>query len=297
MKGLYKVAKIIFFVCAALFFLLIFVMPACAVFAIICLVIALLINPEKMVKKSTAPTGRDKPSQSNGAHSGPPDYVVRDKGLDILHHAPPPVEGLGFANFPEYTIKGKKKTTNRVNTRRVRAPSEDAARELILAADELMEPLEISLSEFEPAISTDLEYGLKIPAGASRWDARLFENSVLAHDTKHIPPQFMEYATGHGIPLSWLAGRIYAAETVIRHINEQEKIALYGYAVHCSLHGCLPGNIEKEPTRIIYAQFANAAIHDAKAYESIIKRPGSDLWAPVKNTNAYRFAENYFSRQ
>lgn len=150
------------------------------------------------------------------------EYIIADKGEDIIRHAPQPDINLGFANMPEYIVSGKKKTTNRKNTRYIRCKDELTAKEYAINTEGLMEPLIVSIAEFRPA--RELENGLSVPAGASYWDSDMFEWSVLAKDTEHIPPEFMAYLTDLGIPMSWLGGRNCAADAVFKHCNLRENL-------------------------------------------------------------------------
>lgn len=218
-----------------------------------------------------------------------------DSGEDILRHAPRPDPIRGFSNFPVYSVVGKKKTTNRKNTLHLRVASIAAAKKYAIETAGLVEPLEITVEPLVPAEEKTYS-GLKIPSGASWWDAEIFENCCLLSDSKHIPPSFMEYITALGIPMSWLGGRNYSANQVLNNVDLREKSALYGYAVHCALSGQVPGNLMRDPHKDLYFKFADAASREIKVCQSISKRPGSDIWAPSKKPIAYQFAANFFAQ-
>lgn len=237
------------------------------------------------------------PEQPVRAWDGGPAYVLSDKGEDILKHAPASDPVHGYANLPMYEVSGKRKTTGRKNTRHIRALNVEQVRDYALNTEGLMEPLQISLVTTPDPYPWYSEYGLTIPTGASREDAQIFENCVVAGDTKHIPPIFMSYLTARGIPMTWLAGRNAAAQELLEHCDARERSILYGYAVHCSLCGIIPEDVGCAMDSELYHAFADAAARDAAAYTSIVKRPGSDMWAPSKNTKAYQFAVSFFNRK
>ena len=301
-KPLFAIAKALFFIAGVLCLPLCLVNILYIIPAVFCIALGIKMKPQEMaeahdaIKKSKTNTKAQTPPPfaSKGFSSESPDFVYIDKGEDILKYAPQPTPGLGFANLPEYVVRGKKASTNRMNTRRIRTASIEAVREYAISEEGLIEPLEIAIAEFEPA--RRLDNGLTVPLGASQWDAREFQFSCDVRDTKHIPAAFMEYATSKSIPLSWLCGRNRAADAVFQKCNLREKAMLYGYAVHCSLHGSVPGNIDKDPRKELYAKFADTAALDIKAWDSISSRPGSDMWEPAKNTNAYRFATEFFQK-
>lgn len=255
-----------------------------------------LLSPGRMQQpEQPARVWTDSPGPAN-AWTGGPAYVLSDKGEDILRHAPTPDPVLGYANLPMYEVSGKRKTTGRKNTRRIRALNVEQVRDYALNTEGLMEPLQISLVTTPDPYFGNSEYGLTIPVGASRWDAQTFENCVIAWDTKHIPPAFMSYLTAKGIPMTWLAGRNAAAQALLEYCDARERAILYGYAVHCSLCGVIPKDVECAMDSELYHAFADAAARDAAAYTSMVKRPGSDMWTPSKNTKAYQFAVSFFSR-
>lgn len=226
---------------------------------------------------------------------GGPEFVLHDKGEDILRHAPSPDPILGYANLPMFQVSGKQEATGRKNTRYIRALNVDQVRDYALHAEGLTEPLQIDLvTAPDPYFGTS-EYGLTIPAGASQWDAQIFENCVIAGDTIHIPPAFMSCLTDKGIPMTWLAGRNAAAQQLLDHCDARERAILYGYAVHCSLSEVVPESVKDALENKLYHTFSDAAARDAAVYASIIKRPGSDMWAPSKKTKAYQFAATFFS--
>ena len=196
-----------------------------------------------------------------------------------------------------FEVSGKRKSTGRKNTRRIRALNVEQVRDYALNTEGLVEPLQIDLVTTPDPYLGNNEYGLSIPVGASREDARLFEICVVNGDTMHIPPIFMSYLTARGIPMTWLAGRNEAAQELFEHCDARERSILYGYAVHCSLCGVLPEDVESAMGNELYHAFADAAARDAAAYTSIVKRPGSDMWAPYKNTKAYQFAVSFFNRK
>ena len=218
-----------------------------------------------------------------------------DSGEDILRHAPRPDPIRGFSNFPVYSVVGKKKTTNRKNTLHLRVASIAAAKKYAIETAGLIEPLEITVSSLDLA-GEKTDSGLKIPSGASRWDAQIFENCCLLSDSKHIPPPFMEYITALGIHMSWLAGRNYAVSEVFKQVDLRERSALYGYAVHCSILKKTPGNLAQDSQRDVYFKFADAASRDIKICQSISRRPASDFWDPSKKPRAYQFAANFFAQ-
>ena len=228
---------------------------------------------------------------------GGPEFVLHDKGEDILRHAPAPDPVLGYANLPMYEVSGKRKTTGRKNTRFIRALNVEQVRDYALNVEGLMEPLQIDLVTTPDPASGNSEYGLTIPVGASRDDVWTFERCVVAGDTKHIPPIFMSYLTARGIPMTWLAGRNMAAQELLEHCDARERSILYGYAVHCSLCGIIPEDVGSAMDSELYNAFADAAARDATAYTSMVKRPGSDMWAPSKNTKAYQFAVTFFDKK
>lgn len=237
------------------------------------------------------------PKQPVQKWDGGPQFVLSDKGEDILRYAPAPDPVLGYANLPKFEVSGKRKTTGRKNTRRIRALNVEQVRDYALNTEGLMEPLQIDLVTTPDPYFGNSEYGLFIPAGASREDAQIFENCVVIGDTKHIPLAFMSYLTARGIPMTWLAGRDKAAQELLEHCDARERSILYGYAVHCSLCGVIPEYVKDALDNKLYHAFADAAARDAAAYTSMVKRPGSDMWAPSKNTKAYQFAVSFFSRK
>lgn len=223
------------------------------------------------------------------------DYVLSDKGEDIIRNAPPPDANFGFSNMPIFIVSGKKKTTNRKNTRTIYAVDEAKAIDYAIKFEGLVEPLEVTYKPFDAPYG-DNEYDLPFPSGATRQDLFEFENSCICRDTKHIPAEFMEYAIMCGVGLSWLSGRNYAARCVFEKLDVREKAVLYGYAVHCYKKGITPGNVEKSKDLPLYIKFAEEACKDAKVWTSIENRPGDDIWKPAKNTIAYKFAESLFDR-
>lgn len=225
---------------------------------------------------------------------GGPEFVLKDKGDDIIANAPVPHPVYGYSNFPKFVVSGKKAATGRKNTRHIYTKDEQSAREYAITTEGLVEPLEISPdSEIRPAGKS--EYGLLFPKGATEDDQMQFETSVMTGDTKHIPPSFMAYLTARNIHMSWLSGRNHAADAAFKHVDTLERAALYGYAVYCSLHGVEPGNIGDSPMMSDFYAFANAAAKDISVYKSIANRPGNDMWTPAKNTKAYQFATAYFA--
>lgn len=246
------------------------------------------------LRKSTQ-TGGDTRERHRAQDPEDVNYLatLRRKARQITDAAPAPVNGLGYFNFPVYTVKGKKKTTNRMNTRRYRTWDQEQARNLALR-EGLTDPLEISIESFQPATGSN-EYGIRIPSGASAEDETELIRSVLAHDDLPIPSAFMSYATACGVPLSWLSGRGHAADAVWEALDDQLRVELYGYAVDCALQGILPGNILDAAERWKYETFAKAAMENAEICAAILRRPGSDIWKPNKNAHAYRYAAAYFS--
>lgn len=212
-----------------------------------------------------------------------------------MRHAPKPDPVCGFSNFPVYSVVGKKKTTNRKNTLHLQVSTAEAARKYAIETAGLIEPLEITVSPLDSAGETT-DSGLKIPSGASKRDAQIFENCCVLSDTVHIPPPFMEYITALGIPMSWLGGRNYAINEVYKQVDLRERSALYGYAVHCSLLKKTPGNLAQDSYRDVYFKFADAASRDIKICQSISRRPASDFWDPSKKPIAYQFAVNFFAQ-
>lgn len=257
------------------------------ILCLILLIIAfLLLKLKKTQRQSSTPSWKYHQQEYDKQ-----EYILSDKGDDIIRHAPKPDADRGFANLTEFEIVGKKKATNRKNTRYIRCKDEDTARAYAIQIEGLMEPLSISVAPFRPAY--ELDYGLTVPDGASYWDCQMFEWSVVAKDTQHIPAGFMEYLTDMGIPMSWLSGRNRAADAAFERCDLREKLALYAYAVHCSIQGRIPGNIQKDPHKEQYDKFASSALLDKKVCESIEKRPGSDMWQPSTRTIAYQFAVKF----
>lgn len=259
-----------------------------------------ILNPNWEAKASNSKQTASKPAKTakptySTAASYTEEYVLKDKGEDIIRNAPAPDENFGFANMPIFVVSGKKKSTNRKNTRTIFAVDEAGARAYAIKHEGLMEPLEVSYAQFEPAPSEN-EFNLPLPKGATRYDLFAFENSCIARDTTHIPPEFMEYAVNMGVGLSWLHGRNAAARYVFERIDDREKAMLYGYAVHCEMRGITPGNIDKSVDLPLYTKFADEACRDAKVWSSISKRPGDDIWSPSKSTNAYKYACSFFSQ-
>ena len=225
---------------------------------------------------------------------GGPEFVLKDKGDDIIANVPEPHPVYGYSNLPKFVVSGKKAATGRKNTRHIYAKDEQSAREYAITTEGLVEPLEISLdAEIRPAGKS--EYGLLFPKGATENDQMQFETSVMTGDTKHIPPSFMAYLTAKNIHMSWLSGRNRAADAAFKSVDTLDAAALYGYAVYCSLRGVEPGNIDDSPMMRDFYAFANAAAKDISVYKSIANRPGNDMWTPAKNTKAYQFATAYFA--
>ena len=173
----------------------------------------------------------------------------------------------------------------------------EQVRDYALNIEGLMEPLQIDLVTTPDPYPWYSEYGLTVPVGAFREDAQIFENCVVAGDTKHIPPSFMSYLTARGIPMNWLAGRNKAAQELFDHCDARERSILYGYAVHCALYGVIPEYVKEAMENRLYHAFADAAARDVAAYTSMVKRPGSDMWEPSKNTKAYQFAVAFFGKK
>lgn len=259
-----------------------------------------ILNPNWEAKASNSkqvvakPAKAAKPTYSTASRYTE-EYVLKDKGEDIVRSAPTPDENFGFANMPAFVVSGKKKSTNRKNTRTIFAVDEAGARAYAIKYEGLMEPLEVSYAQFELAPSEN-EFNLPLPKGATRYDLFAFENSCIARDTIHIPPEFMEYAVNMGVGLSWLHGRNAAARHVFERIDDRGKAMLYGYAVHCEMRGITPGNIDKSADLPLYTKFADEACRDAKVWSSISKRPGDDIWSPSKSTIAYKYACSFFGQ-
>ncbi len=199
---------------------------------------------------------------------------------------------IGFYNMPKFCVRGKKRTTNRTNTREIWAKSKEEAAQIALTSEGLMEPLDIQVVAFRPAPPS--EYGLLVPAGASYDDLFALESSVVAKDDTPTPAPFMSYLTELNIPASKLGGFGGAAGKALAAFDSLGKAELYGYAVDCSLRGCLPGNMYEDSRKDLYHAFALAAARHADVLKSINSRPGSDIVHPNKNTIAYRFAADYF---
>lgn len=222
---------------------------------------------------------------------------LEEAGEYLLSFAPEPDSELGFANLPEFVVVGKKKTTNRKNTRNIRAADEEAARKYAIDVEGLMEPLEVSRAPFEPALDLYSEdIGVMLPQGCSRWDAWMFELSVSAGDCEPITPGFMAYLTSWGIPMSWLAGRNHAADALFDRCGIEEKATMYAYGVYCDLHSRDPGDIRSEALGKVFEGFFDEVVKNPDAYNSLSKRPGSDFWNPSKKTKAYPAALSYLEK-
>lgn len=220
--------------------------------------------------------------------------TLQKRAKQITTAAPMPDRSLGFQNFPAFVIKGKKASTKRMNTLRIRARDAESACRIVMSSKGLIEPLEISQEAFLPASGKNA-YGISIPAEACQDDEDALLWSVTSQDDHPIPAGFMKYLTLREIPMSWLSGRNRAAEAVLKTLDDKSKAELYGYAVDCSIHNWTPGNMLESPRISLYVQFADAASKDARVLMSISSRPGSDIWDPAKNTIAYKFAQRFFS--
>lgn len=219
--------------------------------------------------------------------------TMQRKACQITAVAPRPNPRTGFYNFPSFTVKGKKATTNRINTRSLRARDAETAGKQAVVLYGLIEPLEIVEEPFCPATGIN-DYGIRIPRGACQDDELALIWSVQAHDDMPVTAGFYEFATMCDIPVSWLQGRNKTAQDVIDRLSSKGRAVLYGYAVDCALHGWPIGNPQSSPRVSLYDTFSKAAVLDEKAYASICSRPGSDIWRPNKNTASYKFAEPFF---
>ncbi|MDO4810572.1 MAG: hypothetical protein Q3985_01380 [Eubacteriales bacterium] len=207
----------------------------------------------------------------------------------FIRTAPPADPNTGYSNLPTYIVKGKRKTTNRWNTREYATSDPERARQQ--AYDEgLIEPLEVRMADFQPPHETNGN----VPQGASQWDVWEMTNSADADDSIPMSKGFWDYATAMDIHVSWFTGRNTAAARIFTKLADKDRVILYGYAVHCSLTDQVMGNVLISPNYDRYESFAAEVMGHPDVMKSIMGRPGSDLWKPSKQTIAYSFAVKFF---
>ncbi len=208
---------------------------------------------------------------------------------------PTPQDSFGFFNLGVYQITGHiiNPNTNRKNKKSMKVNALSAAdAQGTASASGILPPFTVDVLDWmnvppnEYQIADAKEYGIVIPFGAVDADVR----AMVDRGSDVSPtPEFAKFCTDNRILFSRYIGETNLIRTAYDCLPQRDRIALYAYAVLCTLSEKRIGDPRNDPICYLFADEADSSL------ASIIeKRGSSDLPKPRRGTNAWLAICNYF---
>ena len=140
------------------------------------------------------------------------------------------------------------------------------------------------------------DLGIVLPDGVSKSDVSCMIDRVKGEDVAESPSrELAQLAGGLGCVFSPYISREGLLRTIVYHVKDRERAALYAYAVKQAEAGAALGNMLADPECARFYAFADAIADNPAVVKSINEREPSDYERPNRGTNAYKAVVGFFA--
>jgi hypothetical protein len=182
-------------------------------------------------------------------------------------------------NHREYSVVGKNKETNRKRTLKIKAKSEEKAKEMALEQD-LLAPLEIKVIPFQSPSEAQLNYAenlnISIPENATSKDVSCLIDKKVSHDSDPNPG-LIEFADNRNIFFSYYIGKKRLYNLIFSTLNDVDRTAFFVFSIYRWLSEDRYADLDTHPDRDVFYEFAESVKNDNSFQKSLLKYEGEDL--------------------
>lgn len=140
------------------------------------------------------------------------------------------------------------------------------------------------------------DLGIVLPDGASKADVSCMIDRVKNEDVAEPPSrELAELAAGLGCVFSPYISKDGLLRTLVYHVKDLDRAALYAYSVRQAESGAPLGNMLSDPDCTSFYAFADAIAGNPSIVKSINEREPSDYERPNRGTNAYKAVVGFFA--